>query len=64
MSRNARNNQNRKFGENPPNFWRKFGGGFGENGDLVKFRHRFNKNSNYMSKGAPWKVSIFPKMVI
>ena len=47
------------IGENQKMFKEAFkkSGHFDENGDLVKFRHRFNKNSNYMSKWDPWKVA-------
>ena len=60
MSRNARNNENGKFGENSPNVWRKFkdvqrgplkSGDLDENGVLGKFRHIFNKSSNDIPKG-------------
>ena len=71
MSRNARNNKNGKFGENSSNVWRKFkdvqrgplkSGDLDENVVLGKFRHIFNKSSNDISKGAPWKGTILTKM--
>ena len=46
MSRNAHNNKNGKFRKKLAKYLAKIQGGPLKSGDLVKFRHRFNKNSN------------------
>ena len=36
-------------------------GDFDENGNLTRYRQRFNENSNYISQRAAWKVVILTK---
>ena len=57
MFRNAHNNENSKFGENSRKVWGKF-----EDFQRGPFKSGdFNKNSNYRSKGVPWRVAILTK---